>query len=83
MFAPVAYDDQDIEAMRAFRAGQASQEQQQRVWQFIEFASYLGLNTYVDGQSQRDSDFLSGRQYVGQMMHRLVHVAIRDQRGLR
>lgn len=77
---PAPYDRADVAAFRAFADGRAEPYQQALVLDWILKACGTSENPFRPGQDgARDTDFASGKQFIGQQILKLMHLRWPDE----
>ena len=69
---PSPWELADITALQAVAAGNASPEQQRRALDWIVLQAAATYERTYRPESARDTDFMCGRQYVGQQIRMLL-----------
>lgn len=75
-YHPVAYEDEDVYALKALNRGEASEGQQQRIMHWlIQRACMFDEMSYRPGvDGERATAFCEGRRFVGLQVLKLVHL---------
>jgi len=77
---PPPYDKADLIAVKACMEGRAEPYQQRLALEWIVYACGTYETPWRPGQDgQRDSDFASGKQFIGQQIVKLINLPIANE----
>lgn len=73
---PVPWELADVSAMQALQSGTADAEQQRRAIDWIIMRAAATYEVAYRPESARDTDFMLGRQFVGQQIVKMLKLSV-------